>query len=105
MKAIDQRITIDRRRIRAQMLTAQILHIVGRHLSDEDHRNKALREIAYELQEALERAGVEILTDDDRRAAGLPERGPEGWTIEELIILEEKRLEVMRRPIFINAQS
>lgn len=43
--------------------------------------------------------GIEILTDHDREQAGLPPRGPEGWTTDELIALEKMRLDVLMKPI------
>ena len=93
------------RRIRAQSLVAQILQIVGKHMSDEDRRRKAMRDLTYELFEAMEKAGVQIVTDETRREAGLPPRGPEGWTIEELCALEERRLEALGAPIIIHRET
>jgi hypothetical protein len=87
------------RRIRVQSLIAEILQIVGKHMSDEDRRRNAMRDLTYELFEAMEKAGVQIVTDETRREAGLPPRGPEGWTYEELVALEAHWLEVLRAPM------
>lgn len=94
---------IDRRHLRAQVLVAHILQIVGKHLSDEDYRRNAMREIAYDLQQLCEKEGVEILTDYMRTEMGLPPRGPDGWTVEEILALEQRRLELMRAPVIISA--
>jgi hypothetical protein len=99
MKATDESMRQDMRRLRIQPLLHQILHIVGKHLSDEDHRRNAMRALHNELFDKLYEEGVEIVSDHTRAAMGLPARGPDGWTIEELIALEQKRLEVLTKPL------
>lgn len=99
MKAFDDGLRIDRRRLRIQPLLHQILQIVGKHLSDEDMRRNALRELHNELFDKLYEEGVEIVTDHTRAEIGLPPRGPEGWTAEELIALEQRRMELMTKPL------
>lgn len=101
MKTYQELLRVDRRRIRSQALLAEILHIVDKHLSDDDRRRNAMRELHYELFDKFMEKGVEIVTDEDRRAVGLPERGPDGWTMEELVVLEQKRIEAMRAPISV----
>ena len=49
----------------------------------------------------LAEVGAEIVTDHDRSEAGLPPRGPDGWTVEELIALERRRIEVLLAPITV----
>jgi hypothetical protein len=90
---------IDKRRLRAQALVHRILQIVSKHLSDEDYRRNALREINYDLMELCMKEGVEIITDYTRTDMGLPQRGPDGWTMEEIIALEQRRLELMYAPL------
>lgn len=99
MNTLEQRLLIDKRRIRSQMLLSEILHIVGKYISDDDRRRNAERELAYELGDKLFERGVEIITDEDRRVAGLLPRGPEGWTMAELAALEAKRLELIYAPM------
>jgi hypothetical protein len=41
---------------------------------------------------------VEVVTDYTRQEAGLPPRDGKGWTMEELVALERKRLELMSAP-------
>lgn len=100
MKAIDS-LRIDRRRLRIQPLLHEILQIVGKHLSDEDRRNNAMREIHNELFDKFHEQGVEIVTDYIRSDLGLPPRNSEGWTNEELVLLEQRRLDLMRAPIIM----
>lgn len=99
MKASDDIMRQDRRRLRIQPLLHEILQIVGKHLSDEDYRRNAMRELHNELFDKLYEWGVEIVTDYTRAEMGLPPRGRDGWTTEELIALEQKRLEIMTRPM------
>lgn len=84
---------IDQRRLRLQPFLFEIMDIVSKHLNDEDHRRNALRELYSELFDKLHAAGVEILTDHMRIEMGLPPRGPDGWTREEILALEKRRLE------------
>jgi len=88
----------DRRHINAQKFVAEILHIVEQHFSDEDRRRRVIRILAEELFDAAWKAGVYLLTDADRAEAGLPERNFSGWTPEELLTLEAKKLEALLRP-------
>ncbi|MCK1322175.1 hypothetical protein IVA94_14990 [Bradyrhizobium sp. 156] len=99
MKATDQMMRQDMRRLRIQPLLHEILHIVCNHLSDEDYRRNAMRELQHELFDKLYEMGAELVTDHTRAAMGLPARGPDGWTMEELIELEKKRLELLTQPI------
>jgi len=99
MKSIEQLMRTDKRRLRAQSMTAAIMHIVGKYVSDEDQRRDALRDLSRELFDHMWKEGVEIVTDEDRRMAGLPPRGADGWTFEEIAILEQRRLEIMRAPM------
>lgn len=98
MKAIDQMQRIDKRRLRAMQLTAQIMHIVGKYVPDDRERDLH-RDLHYELQELMEKVGAEIVSDYDRQQCGLPPRGPDGWTPEEIIALEQRRLELMLAPM------
>jgi hypothetical protein len=98
MKATDQIERADKRRMRAMALTSLIMQIVGKYVPRDQERD-CMRDLSYELQEALEKAGAEIVSDYDRQQYGLPARGPDGWTMEEIIALEKRRLEIMRAPI------
>lgn len=99
MSAFDENMRQDMRRLRIQPLLHEILQIVSKHLSDEDHRRNAMRDLHNELFDKLYEQGVEIMSDHTRAAAGLPPRGRDGWTQEELLALEQKRLEAITRPL------
>ena len=99
MKATDTMMRQDMRRLRLQPLLAEILNIVSKNLSDEDDRRNAMRQIHNELFDKLYDQGVELVTDHMRADMGLPPRGPDGWTVEELMALEQRRLEMMTKPM------
>lgn len=82
-------------------LTHLILGIIRPHLrNDKDGRYYEREEqIFMELRAKLEEIGAEVITDQTREAAGLPPRGPDGWTLEEIAELERRRLELMARPL------
>ena len=84
----------DIRRRRAMEFTAMAQHIIGKHVDD----RRVLRDIAHEIYELCRKEGVEIITDAVRADMGLPARGPDGWTAEELLALEKRRLELMMAP-------
>ena len=96
-EAYDQIERIDKRRMRAMALTAHIMQIVGKY--DRDRERDCMRDLSYKLQEAMEKVGAEVVTDFDRQQYGLPPRGPDGWTMEEIVKLEQKRLEMMYAPM------
>jgi hypothetical protein len=93
-KSMHQIERADKRRLRAMALTAQIMQIVGKYVP-RDRERDCMRDLSYELQEAMEKVGAEIVSDLDRQQYGLPPRGPDGWTMEEIIELEKRRLEIM----------
>lgn len=98
MKAFDVIERQDRRRLRAQALTHHIMSIVGKYVN-EDRERDCMRDLHRELMETLYNKGVEIISDLDREAMGLPPRGPDGWTVDEIIALEKRRLELMYAPM------
>jgi len=91
-------LTIDRRRMRANALTAHIMHLIGKHLCRHGEADGA-REASRTLFETLYEAGADIVTDLDRANAGLLPRDHNGLTREELQIMEVKRTEAMLRPM------
>ncbi len=88
----------DRRRTRAMPIVHAIIHIVRKYVR-EDRESEALRDLSHKLFEKMHRDGAEIITDADRAEAGLPPRGPDGWTMEELALLEARRMERMEHGI------
>lgn len=101
----------NRRHQRALSLTHEVMRVIGpyldelddwrtreAHQADEDSTARPHREVMDKLLEILMATGIEIITDRDREQCGLPARGPDGWTLEELVALEKVRLDVMTRP-------
>jgi hypothetical protein len=86
------------RRNRASSLTAHIMHLIGKYICEHDAEHDLHRRASGDLFEAIYESGCDIITDADRRAAGLPDRGPYGMTKDEMQILEAKRTEAMLRP-------
>jgi hypothetical protein len=88
---------MDLRRARTMQLTHAVMQAIEPFIRDEDGRER--RDVYEALVRLFNDQGVEILTDFTRAEAGLPPRGPDGWTDAELRALEARRLEVMLRPI------
>ncbi len=82
---------------RAQAITARIMQIIGNYLRHDGDLDGS--EASRDLYRTFYETGAEVVTDADRTAAGLPMRGPHGLTLEELRIMELKRMEVMLRPM------
>jgi hypothetical protein len=99
VKATDTMLRADLRRLRIQPLVHLIMHAVAKHIGEEGRRRNAMRAIYEEVFDLLHKEGVEILTDHMRAEMGLPPRGPDGWTIEEIVALERLRLELLTRPL------
>ncbi len=87
MKATDTIRQMNIRQIKAQQIASLLMRTL------DDIIPRACQREAYEkMMELLMTEGIEILTDEDRRRAGLPPRGPDGWTAAELHALEYARL-------------
>lgn len=78
----------DRRRHRATQLTAAIMRKVGHLVED----RREFHDLLFEL---FHQEGYEVISDYDRAEMGLPPRGPDGWTLEEIAAVEQVRLEVI----------
>lgn len=106
----------DRRRLRAQVVAHNVLHILepwierldrleqwheaNRPLKDGDRPPpKNSRDIYRALFELLYATGVEVITDADRAAAGLDHRNQKGMTDQELRIMERRIMDTMLRQI------
>ena len=87
----------DLRRVRAQVLEHLVMSIIDRHICDHGEDDPR-REIADKLFEELYNGGYEIISDYERERLGMPPRGEEGWTAEELIVLEKRRLDDLMKP-------
>lgn len=100
-KLLDEHdLRIDRREIRAMKLANHILHILRAYIPEHCQRD------AYNvLASTLHRSGADVVLDSDRSDAGLPMRDERGWTRQELLALEHKRLELMMKPIIVTANT
>jgi hypothetical protein len=96
---LDERsLVFNLREMRADRLTAAVMHAIHDHLCE--HCNLDVRRaVAHALFDLFHDNGYDVVSDEDRRAAGLPERGPKGWTPEELRILESKRILALLGPV------
>jgi hypothetical protein len=99
--ALQQSMRADLRRVRAQLLLAEVMRIVRGEVPDceEVYESDCLRAITRKLEDLFRQDGVEVLTDYTRQEMGLPPRGPDGWTIEEIHAMERLRLERMTAPL------
>ncbi len=80
---------------RTMSIVPAMMNIIRPRLRDDVE----LRDVYDDLIRLLNEAGAEIITDHDRREAGLQPRDDYGWTPDELIALERRRLEIMTRPL------
>jgi hypothetical protein len=85
----------DRRFMRSRVLVAEIMHIISPMLDPESDP----RQVLNALYELFMTQGIEILTDFDRSDLGLPPRDKRGWTAEEILALEKRRLEMLMSPV------
>lgn len=86
---------------RTKPLTHMILQIIRPHIRDDEEGRYYDREniIFAEIEKQLQDVGAEVITDYTRQEAGLPPRGPDGWTLEEILALEKRRMELLTRPL------
>jgi len=89
----------DLRLQRATSLVAAVLQKIDPYL---DRQQDRARRDAYEaLIELFHSEGVDVITDHDRAAVGLPPRGPSGLTSEEMLAMEKRRLDYLLAPITV----
>lgn len=89
-------LVINRRYIRTQQLLGLVLHHLRPYLDPGDQRD-----VARVLEELFHTSGVQIITEADRAAAGLPPRDHNGMTLEELAVYEARIMEAMLKPLQI----
>lgn len=88
----------DMRLMRAQHLVSAVMQKLSPYF---DERQDSARRDAYEaLLELFHSEGVDVITDAQRADAGLPPRGPDGYTAEEVLAIEKRRLDVLTGPIY-----
>jgi hypothetical protein len=87
----------DLRMLRAQSLMHAVLQRVEPYLDPQQDR--ARRDVYEALIELFHNEGVDVITDTARADAGLPPRGPDGWTVEEMVALEKRRMDLLTAPL------
>lgn len=96
MKTATERMMMpDRRRLRAQALTAAVIQVIEPYLDT----RRLLRRASDDVFNLFMTKGVEVITDQERAEAGLSPRNDLGLTPEELAAIEHRRLELMLRPM------
>lgn len=101
LTATEAMMRVDVRQRRAQSLAAAVMDKVHREINainPDDIQHQAAEIVYYAMLDVMCDEGVEVLTDHTRSAAGLPPRGPDGWTIEEILALERARLDALMAP-------
>lgn len=85
---------------RAEMLAGIVMHLISPMI--EQHDEVDLRSVAYrKLVEFFATVGVDVVTDFERQAAGLPMRDLQGYAPEELHALEIYRRAAMLQPFAV----
>ena len=98
--AYDKYMRINKRQYRANTLAAHIMQKISDALYEADQKHRNLNRFVHNaLLETFISEGIDIVTDLDRQQYGLPPRDEYGWTLEELHALEQKKLELMTRPM------
>lgn len=87
---------VDARRLRAEVLVHDVLQKLRPYIAEGSER-----EVYYALLESFCQQGVEVLTDHVRHELGLRPRGPDGWTADEIMALEQHRLHRLLAPIAV----
>jgi len=93
---------IDLRRRRADLLAAAVFERLWPRINaihPDDLPDRVARVVHDTVLDVFSEQGVEVVTDHDRAAIGLPPRGPDGWTVEEMAALERRRLELLTAPL------
>lgn len=86
--------TPDRQRQQVMAVAHLAMQAVRKHIPEALWKRATL-----DLCEALDAAGIDIITAEDRAKAGLEPRSAKGWTPTELQIMDAKRVEAMLGPI------
>lgn len=100
--ATQEMMRFDLRRRRADSLVAAVIHRLYPRIDATDPEelpHRITRMVSDAMFEVMYEEGVEVLTDYTRQEAGLPPRGPDGWTMEEIVALEKRRLDLLTAPI------
>lgn len=92
----DKPMMVPLRQMRAQRITSQLMRILDKHLRHDP--DISLRKIHEDILDMFFKADVDIVTEIDRINAELPRRNAYGFTREEMVIMENKKIEAMLKP-------
>lgn len=85
---------INLRHNRAMRMVAATFHAIKKHIDDD-----AWEAVHDALMKLFTEEGVEIFTDADRAQLGLPPRGPDGWTAEEIVAMDHRITSALVAPV------
>tara|TARA_R110000823_G_scaffold39872_9_gene106258 strand:+ start:75 stop:446 length:372 start_codon:yes stop_codon:yes gene_type:complete len=95
--ATEMRIRMNRhplRQMRAESLAHAVFSAIEQYVDPRDTRH-----CIYAIAKLFTEKGVEVLTDLDRERYGLPPRDENGWTQQDIVVLESLRALAIIRPI------
>jgi hypothetical protein len=90
---------LDRREMRAQQVVSLALMAAERTFPYDIITRRQMKAFADELQKQFMENGVEVLTDWHRTQMDLPARGPDGWTMAEIIAMDDYLLKIHAQPL------
>lgn len=85
---------LDHRKRRAEAIASAIMHEIDDFIAPISSRR-----VWDKIIEVLMAHGAEVLTDYDREQMGLPPRGPDGWTLDEIMAWDKRMLDAMLAPV------
>lgn len=97
---LNPKITVNRRHQRSKLLCAIIMKIVEKHFQPWDDRSPT--DFYDDLFNFVHNSGMEIITDDMRKEAGLEQRNENGCTPLELMLIEYFFISRMLKPIIVH---
>ena len=97
---IDRTCRLNRREMRAMQVVAIVLEALDKSMPElRDHfGGRRVGSFSDELMRAFMDRGIEVLSDWHRSQLQLPARGPDGWTIPEIVAYEQLLTDMMVRP-------
>lgn len=95
---LNPKITINRRHQRDTIICVKIMEMVDKHFQPYNHSPKAFYDDLFNF---IHNSGMEIITDDMRKEAGLEPRNENGCTPLELMLIEYYFMSRMLKPIIV----
>lgn len=86
------------RQVRAESLAHAVFSAIEQYVDPRDTRH-----CIYAIAKLFTEKGVEVLTDLDRERYGLPPRDENGWTQQDIVVLEILRSLAIIKPVEMTA--